>query len=126
MASETKRPSGGKRAGDKRRAERASQSQRPDGWEEQALAKFRALGEVPGNPAHAQERALAGLMVAWRQAETDPGLTPESRCRLLAALAPQIAKLTDIAKLNARIIELEAAMERLNGAQVASGPTGTA
>lgn len=122
----TKRPSGGKRAGDKRRAERAAKSARPGDWEKKALAKFKALGEVSDNPARAQERALAGLMVAWRQAETDPGLTPESRCRLLAALAPQVAKLTDIAKLNSRIIELEAAMEKLDAAQVESGPTGAA
>lgn len=128
------RPSGGKRAGEKRRRERAEAEARAAAGDVDVFGAEFAAAQVPGDDAtSALAEAMYHLRTAMRQAATDVAVAPSQRREQVGRLAAALAKVADpmvkIEELSHELREAHAALVRLkdrNAAQVAprdpSGP----
>src|SRR5688572_7376248 len=106
--------SGGKRAVEKKHAERNAARNRDGGdYGSDWLASVDALGEPPGDPvkAHAWLGRAAVLIV--RATMRDVGPPPEQMRRDAMKQLEQASKVLDPAKLSAELDELERALEEL-------------
>lgn len=126
-----KRASGGARATASKHASEDAARRRKADFTKTWAQRFEELGDPPADLEHAHEWAARGMLLAFRQTLVDPGLRPEKRCSALAALAPQLAKLLDPAKLGAELREFKKAFEALKarkhgGEHAAGDPSGTA
>ena len=102
-----KKKSGGKRAGEKRRAAKAALHRRPDDYSQRWLNTYESLKDSPRDLNQAHEWTARLLLTALAEAATDPGMTPEGRREQIGRLAAQAAKVIDPGKVSARLSALE-------------------
>jgi len=115
----TRRASGGKRAGDKRRAERAAQLARPDGYRDDLIAGYEAqVGPLPRTSAEGFPWLARLLAWACDSAIRDPGIPPERAREQLARLGPALVRALDPAKVTEQLSELEEAHAKAHEARV--------
>lgn len=115
--SSKKRPSGGKRAVEKKRLERdAARRRTAKGGEDpkQAwLEKVEQLGDPPGTAAEAHSWMGRAALLIVQATMRDVGLPPEQMRRDAMRQLEQASKVCDPAKLSEELAELEAALEEL-------------
>ena len=118
MPPKKKRKSGGARAVEAKHRRRAAERQRAKAAAGGAAlpdlpTRARALGPAPLKDmgrAHTYTASL--LLIALEEAALDPGMTPEQRRTEIARLGERLAKVLPTAQLNARIAQLEEALEK--------------
>lgn len=112
---ESKRPSGGKRAVE--RKHRAREAVRGENYNAESLKRYARVGKVPKGKPEAAHQWLADIVLtAIHEAATDPGLPPEHRREQIGRLAAQAAKVLEPAKLSAKLAEYERALQELSDA----------
>lgn len=107
--------SGGKRAGIKKRKERAAARKRAAGgdWRETWLADVKALGEPPASAEEAHGWLGRAALLIVQATMRDTALPPEQMRRDAMKQIEQASKVMDPAKLSEQLAELEEAMETL-------------
>jgi hypothetical protein len=105
-----KRASGGKRAGDRKRAAAEAARARAGNYAETWAERYKALGPAPSDTTQAWDWMALVMMTAIEEAANDPGVTPESRREQLGRLVAQASKVIDPAQVTQRLDELERAL----------------
>lgn len=115
--------SGGKRAVEKKHAQREAARMRDGNWREQWIAKVDAL-EAPPKTAEAAHEWLGRAAVLIVEATLrDTAIPPEQMRRDAMRQIEQASKVLDPAKLSEQLSELETALEELraNATHVETG-----
>jgi hypothetical protein len=117
--------SGGKRAVEKKHAERDARRRRHKFNEKAWRQKYEALGPPPTNAAAKFEWAAELASLAIHEAASDPGLPPEQRREQIIRGVAQLAKVLPSAELGADLRRFKKALDDLkkpkHGAQVDQG-----
>jgi len=94
-----KRASGGKRAGDKRRAQAAAKQDAHAAWNRADLRAFAALAKREPDAAGAYLEALEALRLVVRRAARNPALLPQQRHEMVGRHAAALVKAADPGRL---------------------------
>jgi hypothetical protein len=117
-----KRPSGGKRAGEKRRAERAQALLLNPGMASAMAGKVESIGEPPADPREAPTYILRAQLHLARAAMLDGTMTPAARREQASRILANASKNVDSASLTAELAELYEAFRKRKDPDAAAQP----